>query len=946
MEVLFSVILKMSITGGIVALLVIFARIFLKKAPKIFSYAMWAVVLFRLVSPISFESTVSLFSLAPQSSIIESRLPLPEIQPSPIITAQTAIASEPTGAPPQVAKPPAKPPSIMFVLSVVWLFGGAVVLLYSVRSYRKLRRSLKEVTHIEGNIYEVGELKTPFVFGILRPKIYLPVGLCAEERSYILAHEQVHIARRDYLVKPLAFLALCVHWFNPLVWISFALMSRDMEMSCDERVLRERGAAIKRAYSTSLLSLSTSEHLPKSALAFGEGSVKERIKNVLNYKKPAFWVSVAAIIAVIVIGIVLVANPQRKLSANPDLSNITAMGYGTQMPLVLYANDDYTVISDTFGAIVYDFNKKKITDRISYEQGRKWGISMPSFSVSEDGKTIFTALDLHISSSVGFYYAYSIADNSYKKVKGEWPAKTAEIGLRMSDDDAAFLESTFDNFKEIGKIGSEGFVYLRNKTPFPGKYGELQLVKCNYAAKTSEVFELFGELFSYKKDEIPKKLTNYALSGSTAYLGSGANVGIDIVMTEGEYYDEAYAGSGGGTYAENYAGKYEIRVFDGAGELLSKTKLTDEAGKDSFNFSGQFPLYIYDYNGDGSPDFSIGQWLSSGANVHILYTIDDSGKARKIGNIDTSEGKRSEDFSVQFKNSDPTTIKTSIYNNAIGAAEDVYYRYDEEKGEFIRLDEPTVEKDYGSGVENVRITTEDGKISCEMGSDKDKELDSLEMLGEIEKLKGFRFDTAWAEHGYVKLDFTDKKPESVFLRYCENEDDIWQQEYPIDSGTYRIKVPPKMGAYGFFADIKWDKEHTETIFFGITVSDSVEVAPQNSIKIVTDEATAVACEYGREWISKYTIIDALGEIDEMDGFTFDRAWAKNGYIKVVFEGKKPTKISLQVIGQGNGITQSDYAIDADYRIKVPDTAGTYRFLAKLSWAEGESEMLYFSVNVA
>jgi beta-lactamase regulating signal transducer with metallopeptidase domain len=160
-------------------------------------------------------------------------------------------------------------------------------------------------------------LKTPFVLGLLRPKIYLPVGFNDKERSYILLHEQTHINRKDHIIKMLAFLVLSVHWFNPFVWIAFMLMSMDMELSCDERVLKEMNEDIKKPYANSLLSLATRRHiLNGSPLAFGEGNVKGRIKNVLNYKKPRFWVIVLAAIIAIAVGIGLLANPD---SLNPGL---------------------------------------------------------------------------------------------------------------------------------------------------------------------------------------------------------------------------------------------------------------------------------------------------------------------------------------------------------------------------------------------------------------------------------------------------------------------------------------------------------------------------------------------------------------------------------------------------------------------------------------------------
>ena len=172
---------------------------------------------------------------------------------------------------------------------------------------------------IEKNIYEAKNLKTPFVLGLIRPKIYLPVGLnVKEEQDYILLHEQTHIHRKDHIIKILAFLILSIHWFNPLVWIAFMLMSTDMELSCDERVLKEMNEDIKKPYANSLLSLAAGRHIINgSPLAFGEGNVKGRIKNVLNYKKPRFWIiCFIEFIVIVAVGVGLMANPKSSASFN------------------------------------------------------------------------------------------------------------------------------------------------------------------------------------------------------------------------------------------------------------------------------------------------------------------------------------------------------------------------------------------------------------------------------------------------------------------------------------------------------------------------------------------------------------------------------------------------------------------------------------------------------
>lgn len=306
-------VLNMSLIAGYVILFIILIRLPLKKAPKVISYALWSVAAFRLLCPFSFESV---FSLLPTNAA-----PIPQdiaYQQSPQIesgihTVDTIVNA---ALPALVVEASVNPLQIYIQIGAyIWLLGIAVMLVYGIVSVLILKKRLKSAQNIEQNIYKADNLKTPFVLGILRPRVFIPAGLAAEEKSYIIRHEQTHIRRFDHIVKPFAFLVLSIHWFNPLVWIAFVLMGTDMELSCDERVIKEMGGEIKKAYSSSLLSLATGRHiLNGSPLAFGEGNVKGRIKNILNYKKPAFWVIAVTLIAVITVGTGLLANPRQSVS--------------------------------------------------------------------------------------------------------------------------------------------------------------------------------------------------------------------------------------------------------------------------------------------------------------------------------------------------------------------------------------------------------------------------------------------------------------------------------------------------------------------------------------------------------------------------------------------------------------------------------------------------------
>lgn len=305
-EKAFLQVLSMSFTAGVVIIFLLFARLLLKKAPKIFSYALWGVALFRLVCPFSFESNLSLLGAkAIPDNIAYAQTP--QIDAVAPIISYTINATAPAAT-----QASAKPMQIWLAAGTfLWLCGIAALLVYSVGSLALLKRRLRGAVCEGGNIYVSAALSSPFVIGVLRPKIYLPANLTGDEKRYILLHEQTHIKRFDHVFKLAGFFALCLHWFNPLVWAAFLLCGKDMEMSCDEAVIKNLGNEVKKDYSSSLLALATGRRIiGGTPLAFGEGDTKSRIKNVLNYKKPAFWVIIAAAAAVIIVGSSLIANPK------------------------------------------------------------------------------------------------------------------------------------------------------------------------------------------------------------------------------------------------------------------------------------------------------------------------------------------------------------------------------------------------------------------------------------------------------------------------------------------------------------------------------------------------------------------------------------------------------------------------------------------------------------
>ncbi|MDE6709335.1 MAG: M56 family metallopeptidase, partial [Oscillospiraceae bacterium] len=333
-----KLILEASFTAGLAALAVILIRLAMKKAPKRWAYALWAVVFFRCLCPFSAESAVSLFNVIPERTpevpeTSETSAIVSEINNRPAVMEQVEtdlqsygytpypvpVSIEPVKEAPEPAK---KPVNKSFIFFAVWAAGTLAMTLYGVISYILLMRKLKTAVKTEDGVYESDLISTAFSAGFFPPKIYVPCGLFEEERKLIIAHERVHIRRLDYIVKPVAFLGLAVHWFNPVIWLAFALMTRDMELSCDEAVLKIFGAGEKKAYSEALLHVSMKrsglvDNYKFMPLAFAETGIKGRVRNVLKYKKPTLIVTVLAAAVVIAACAVLGTNAKSKADDIP-----------------------------------------------------------------------------------------------------------------------------------------------------------------------------------------------------------------------------------------------------------------------------------------------------------------------------------------------------------------------------------------------------------------------------------------------------------------------------------------------------------------------------------------------------------------------------------------------------------------------------------------------------
>ena len=311
MNELFLKIINMSISASWLILAVLILRLVLKKAPKWVNVLLWGIVAVRLICPLSFESALSLI---PSSETIPLDI---EMAAKPTIDSGVPAINSVVNpvlssfAPPQHVLTSANPLQIWIpILNIIWLIGVGALLLYTAVSYWRLCRKVDTAVRYKGNIFQSENVSSPFVLGIIKPRIYLPFNMNGQDLEHVVAHEQAHIRRKDHWWKPLGFLLLTIHWFNPLMWLAYVLLCRDIEFACDEKVIKELGNEQRADYTQALVVCSVNRRMIAACpLAFGEVGVKDRVKSVMNYKKPAFWIIILAVIACVIVAVCFLTNP-------------------------------------------------------------------------------------------------------------------------------------------------------------------------------------------------------------------------------------------------------------------------------------------------------------------------------------------------------------------------------------------------------------------------------------------------------------------------------------------------------------------------------------------------------------------------------------------------------------------------------------------------------------
>ena len=321
MSEIFLKIINMSISASYIVLAVLLLRLLLKKAPKWITVVLWGIVAVRLVCPFSIESVLSLIPssevvspniMTDKTPTINTGIPIINSALNPVISESFTPNPGDSANPLQIWIP---------VLTAIWIVGMVALLIYTVISYARVRRKIGTAVLLRDNIYQSENVLSPFVLGIIKPKIYLPFNINEKDMEHVVAHEMAHIRRKDHLWKPLGFLLLTIHWFNPLMWLGYVLLCRDIELACDEKVIKKLEHDARADYSEALLTCSVNRRMIAACpLAFGEVGVKDRVKSVLNYKKPAFWIIIAAVVACVTVAVCFLTNPiDTKTTLDDDL---------------------------------------------------------------------------------------------------------------------------------------------------------------------------------------------------------------------------------------------------------------------------------------------------------------------------------------------------------------------------------------------------------------------------------------------------------------------------------------------------------------------------------------------------------------------------------------------------------------------------------------------------
>ena len=481
MSTLFLKILNMSLNASWLILAVIIARFLLKKAPKWASCLLWGLVAFRLICPFSIHS---ILSLLPSAEIIPDNI-MAEANPriySGVNTIDNAVNPIVESVlSPKVVSSVNPVQVIVDVAGTIWAIGFCVMLIYSFISILLLRRRVSASVKLSDGIYECDEVASPFILGIIRPIIYVPSGMDSNTLDYVTAHEKTHLKRKDHYWKPLGFFLLSVYWFNPLCWISYILLCRDIESACDEKVIRDKDTNYMAAYSQALLDCSINRRVIAACpLAFGETDVKGRIKGILNYKKPAFWIVVTSILVCIIVAVCFITSPK----GINDLSDATSVNVASVSISEVTEHQPATAVMPVAGEISEDEIISENTAEISGEteySNKAYITAESSGIVTKKGFDEGTGYYLEITDENGniseFTGLYQIYVNEGDEIEaGDKLAVSFDFSYSAADE---FFENNFSAPTDSLYISRTFDPNEHPETDIPGEVGTPVLAVCD-----------------------------------------------------------------------------------------------------------------------------------------------------------------------------------------------------------------------------------------------------------------------------------------------------------------------------------------------------------------------------------------------------------------------------------------------------------------------------------
>ena len=455
MAAVFLKLLNLSISASWLVLAVLALRLVSKRSPKWMNVLLWGIVALRLMLPFSIESALSLI---PSAETVSPAVV--QFDPAPTITSGVNIIDNAVN--PSLSEHFAAAPTMSvnplyvwtYLAGWVWLIGLGVMLLYALVSYLRLRRRVSVSLCVRENIYLCDAISSPFILGVVKPHIYLPSGLDEVQRQNVLSHERAHLTRRDHWWKPLGFALLAVYWFNPVLWLAYTLLCRDIELACDERVIRTMDESAVKTYSTVLLACS----MPRKAvitcpLAFGEVGVKERVKNALHYKKPAFWVVAASVAVCVVVAVCFLTNPEHE-----------TMKWAKNLRVDDVVRVELTIMPQATDKQYKDFNADEIAEAVALinkSSGRY---------ISEPESLSGSTMTLYITTADGVQHTVTNNGNTYIRIDGDtyrsthitWPYTVGDSPLpdsfQVGDTQAADANRFYVDDWSICIVGQ----WLRN----------------------------------------------------------------------------------------------------------------------------------------------------------------------------------------------------------------------------------------------------------------------------------------------------------------------------------------------------------------------------------------------------------------------------------------------------------------------------------------------------